>query len=119
MKSKKKSIRFSVALLSLTLLLGVLVGCKADTDPTGTTGAPGTTTEPGETQSNGSLHIEGGDGVTLTYWIPMESIQAQAFSSLAEHPYYVWLKEETGVDIDFIHPTPLQSEELQSLCRVW
>lgn len=84
--------------------MAVVSSCGRDIDPT----EAGSEAE--ETKSTGNLHIEGGDDVTLTYWMPMESLQAQVFSSLAEHPYYMWLEEETAVSIEFIHPTWEQTE---------
>ena len=56
------------------------------------------------------LYIEGGEGVTLTYWIPMSSVQTQYFEDLNDHPFYQWMEEQTGVHIEFVHP----SEEVMS-----
>lgn len=41
----------------------------------------------------------------LTYWMPMSSEQAQHFTTLAEHPFYQWMEEQTGVHVEFIHPS--------------
>lgn len=54
------------------------------------------------------LYIEGSEGVTLTYWIPMDSVQSQYYTNLNEHPFYQWLEEQTGVHIEFIHPSEEQ-----------
>lgn len=66
-------------------------------------------------QEKDSLTIEGGDGVTLTYWIPMENPLPQYYTTLAEHPYFIWLKEQTGVTVEFIHPTFEQMEQQLNL----
>lgn len=51
------------------------------------------------------LYIEGSEGVTLTYWIPMSSTQTQYFSNLSEHPFWQWMEAQTGVHVEFIHPS--------------
>ncbi len=111
MKSKEDCFRIFAAILSLVILIGVLGSCSSDEKPEETTSKPEETTSKTEdSKPTGALHIEGGEDVTLTYWIPMEGIQAQEFASLAEHPYYIWFEEETGVTIEFIHPTWEQTE---------
>lgn len=62
-------------------------------------------------QKKGSLYIEGSEGVTLSYWIPIDNLPAQNYATLAEHPYFQWLQEETGVTIEFIHPSYEQMEQ--------
>ena len=61
------------------------------------------------------LYIEGSEGVTLTYWIPIDSTAAQHYETLAEHPYFQWLKEQTGVNVEFIHPSYEQMEQQMNL----
>ena len=43
-------------------------------------------------------------GVTLTYWMPINSGAALFISSYDENPTYQLVQKETGVDIEFIHP---------------
>lgn len=64
---------------------------------------------PGKVQ-HGPLWIEGGEGVTLTYWIPIDYIAAEHFDNLAEHPFFVWMEEQTGVKVEFVHPSDEQME---------
>lgn len=52
---------------------------------------------------------------TLTYWIPMDSSQAQTFTTLNEHPFYQWMEEQTGVHIEFIHPSTEQMDQQYNL----
>lgn len=54
------------------------------------------------------LYIEGSEGVTLTYWIPMSATQTQYFSNLSEHPFWQWMEEQTGVHVEFVHPSEEQ-----------
>lgn len=61
------------------------------------------------------FYIEGGEGVTLTYWVTMDDYQSQYFTTLAEHPFYQWLEEKTGVKVEFIHPTWEQQEQQLTL----
>ena len=48
---------------------------------------------------------------TLTYWMPISSTQAQHYTTLGEHPFYIWLEEQTGVHIEFIHPSWEQMDQ--------
>ena len=46
-----------------------------------------------------------GDGSTkLTYWMAINAGAANFISSYDENPAYVKLQEDTGIDIEFIHP---------------
>ncbi len=72
-------------------------------------------TQPEETGDKGPLYIEGSEGVTLTFWTPMEDIQTQHFTSLEEHPFYQWMEEQTGVHVEFIHPSREQMAQQLSL----
>ncbi len=78
-----KPLRFLAALLALLMLC-----------------APGLAEE-----KKSPLYIEGSEGVTLTYWIPMSSTQTQYFSNLSEHPFWQWMEAQTGVHVEFIHPS--------------
>ena len=44
------------------------------------------------------------EGVTLTYWMPINSGAANFISSYDENPSYQAVQANTGVDIEFIHP---------------
>ena len=45
-----------------------------------------------------------GENLKLTYWMPINSGAAQFISSYEENPAYQLIQENTGVDIEFIHP---------------
>lgn len=70
---------------------------------------------PTHAMERGPLYIEGAEDITLTYWIPMKNDAAQKFATLAEHPYFIWLKEQTGVNVEFIHPAWDQMEQQVNL----
>ncbi len=63
---------------------------------------------PAMAEEKSPLYIEGSEGVTLTYWVPMSGTQAQYYDNLNDHPFYQWLEEQTGVHIEFIHPSEEQ-----------
>ena len=60
--------------------------------------------------SHGPLWIEGGEGVTLTYWIPMDYVCSEEYSSLSEHPFFKWMEDQTGVKVEFVHPSEEQMD---------
>lgn len=70
---------------------------------------------PALASEKGPLYIEGSEDVTLTYWIPIDGNAAQKYTTLAEHPYFIWLKEQTGVNIEFIHPSWDQMDQQMNL----
>ena len=47
----------------------------------------------------------------LTYWTPIDFSSAQIFDTYAEHPFYKWLEEQTGVHVTFIHPAEEQMDQ--------
>ena len=51
----------------------------------------------------------------LTFWTPIESTAAQYYETLAEHPYFQWMEEQTGVHVEFIHPSYEQMEQQLNL----
>ena len=50
------------------------------------------------------VKIANGD-VTLTIYINMRPGAAQAYTTYAEHPVVQKMMEETGLNLEFIHPT--------------
>ncbi len=64
---------------------------------------------------HGPLWIEGGEGVTLTWWIPIDSTSAQYMETYAELPFMQWMTEQTGVAVEFIHPSWEQMEQQYNL----
>lgn len=62
-------------------------------------------------QEHGALWIEGAEGVTLTYWAPIDATSAQYYESYADHPFFKWMEEQTGIHVEFIHPSYEQMEQ--------
>lgn len=115
MKNSTLFKRILSAMLCVTLILSVMAGCGGNG---GSDSSAGSDTEVSGTSAGGEenpLHIEGGEDVTLTYWIPISSTAAQNFESLAEHPYFKWAQEVSGVTVEFIHPSEEQMETQMNL----
>ncbi len=122
MESKTRLRRFLAIFLGIVMIVGLANGCSKKTEDkqekeSGTESSVTEDSSNNETSENdasetqGPLYINGGEGVTLTYWIPMDTQQAQNYSTLAEHPYFQWLEEQTGVKIDFVHPSWEQASQ--------
>ena len=57
-----------------------------------------------------------GENLKLTYWMPIDAGAAQFIASYEENPSYQLIQQNTGVDIEFIHPTAgMQQESFQLL----
>lgn len=93
----------SISLCSV-MAAGMFSACGNSGNEASGTGSQASSQSSGSSEKD-SLYIEGSEGVTLTYWIPMGELESQNFTSLAEHPYFIWLKEQTGVNVEFIHPS--------------
>lgn len=48
---------------------------------------------------------------TITWWIPMDPVNAMYYESYAEHPFFQWLEEKTGVHVVFEHPSYEQMDQ--------
>ena len=47
----------------------------------------------------------------LSYWVPLSFTQAQHYTDLNEHPFFQWMEEQTGVHINFVHPSEEQMQQ--------
>lgn len=103
----------SIALCS-AMTAGIFSACGSEGNAESSTGSQ-SSSQSSESGEKGPLYIEGSEGVTLTYWIPIDSLQAQNYATLAEHPYFIWLKEQTGVNVEFIHPSTEQQDQQLNL----
>ena len=88
--------RLALVVLALVLALSSIAPAMADTEKS-------------------DLYIEGSDGVTLTVWCTISSGAAKAYTTLAEHPFFIWLKEKTGVNVEFYHPSYEQMDQQLNL----
>ena len=120
MKNRRLA-RFLAIALCAAMSVPAFGGCSSGGEESSSAGSTGSTEQSSAVSSGsgsgekGDLYIEGSEGVTLTYWIPMDSVQTQNFSTLAEHPYFQWLQEQTGVTIEFIHPSYEQMDQQLNL----
>lgn len=48
---------------------------------------------------------------TLTWWIPMDPVNAEYYETYADHPFFKWMEQETGVHVVFEHPSYEQMEQ--------
>lgn len=103
-----------MVMLILALLVVTAGACGQETTTTTTSGS-GTTTTTGGDPSDDPFYIEGAEGKTFTYWSTMRNYESQYFTTMAEHPYYQWLEEKTGVKIEFIHPSWEQVDQQLTL----
>ena len=51
------------------------------------------------------------DNQPLTYWVNFDSAASMTMSELGESPFAKKLTEETGIDVQFIHPPQGQASE--------
>ena len=113
----KKTLRLALCCAVALIFAISLMACQQgsvsnDTSESNPTSSPQkTTVSPTEevVEAVDEFYIEGGKGATLTYWRPISSTQSQYYTTLNEHPYYIWLEEKTGVHIDFVHYTSEQA----------
>ena len=116
MRKSKLFTRILSIFLCSAMITGIFSGCRSGGNTESSTSSqPSSQSSDSVGVEKGPLYIEGSEGVTLTYWIPMDSTQAQNFSTLAEHPYFIWLKEQTGVNVEFIHPSYEQADQQLNL----
>lgn len=120
-RSRTNVTRVVTLLLVLVVFASALSACSKpgtqSPDPTAKPTDAVETSKPAEepNKEEDPFYIEGGEGVTLTYWLPMNDYQSQYFTTMAEHPFYEWLEEKTGVKVEFIHPTYEQKDQQLTL----
>ncbi len=104
---KNKSKKRIVLALATTMLLSMLAAC-APADEAPTDEAPGAETpaDNGDTAQSTDFEltypIEG--DVSLTYWVPLPAPLAKIVTNQSETPVMQAAAEQTGVNIEFIHP---------------
>ena len=109
-------------LLAVLLMVGLLASCgNGEENPS----AP-TSTEPSAAPSyEAPVSIEPGDTeielpltedeVTFDYWVT-NSASFEDYSSFNDNLFYQWMEEQTGVHLNFIHPTVgSESETFQTM----
>lgn len=48
---------------------------------------------------------------TLTYWVGYTGLASQGVNNFSELPFFKWLKEDTGINVQYIHPVVGQENE--------
>ena len=79
MKNSKRFARILSVMLCSILAATAISGCGKGGNESSTPASGSSTSTPASSGSStkGSLYIEGSEGVTLTYWIPIDSTAAQ------------------------------------------
>ena len=93
MKKSKLFARIFSILLCSVLTASAMSGCgnKGGESSTPSQSSDSSSSSAGSesgSDGKGDLYIEGSEGVTLTYWIPIGSTAAQNYETQAEHPYF-------------------------------
>ena len=114
MRKSKLFTRIFFIFLCSSMIAGIFSACRSGGNTESSTDSQ-TNSQPSDSGERGPLYIEGSEGITLTYWIPLDGVQAQNFTTLAEHPYFMWLKDQTGVNVEFIHPSIEQADQQLNL----
>lgn len=106
--------RLTSLALAAALCLGALSGCGGTTPAASP--APGTSpAAPGGTPAEAAQPISEypitSDPITLTYWITLPAPVSKIISNLSENKAFQQMEKDTGVKIEFIHPTIGQEKE--------
>lgn len=111
---KSKTIKFVTAAICTVFISSSFVGCtdKETTSPNadGNTDSSSAGNTAGTTETV-TYPIK--DGGKLTYWTPLDPKVSKTAKNLGETEFAKQLSKETGIQIEWIHPT--QGQEMQSL----
>ncbi len=90
----------------------ILSACSAPADDTNgstdTNNNSSTSTDTGDTGSDEfevTYPIQGSDGITMSYWIPLNSGAAKYITNYSEALVWQETVVRTGIELEFIHPT--------------
>ncbi len=93
---KRKSFIAAIAAMSM-FTTGILSGCGEKKDEVKTSASP-TDAKYGDTYP-----IE--SSTTLTYWVEFPNQSTAGVTNFADLPFYKAVKEKTGIDVKFTHPS--------------
>lgn len=106
---KKRITAFTMASVLTAMSLAGCGGTATQTPTTAATKeASAATTEAGETGGEGSKPYE---GVTLTWWTKLNANVSSTYANLGETPWAKYVEEQTGIKIQFSHPTTGSEDE--------
>ncbi len=115
--------RFSakrVTALAMTAAMAVasLSGCGSSDKPAETAKAPETTTAAagGSAESTAAgteapASDKPYEGVKLTWWTKLNANVSSTYPNLGDTPWAQYVKEKTGIEVEFIHPTVGSEDE--------
>jgi len=123
MKSRNTTKLLCLA-LSLLLLAGLFAGCNNNSTPSPSPSAvstPPATSQtsdaPDESDEPTAAYPIPGD-YKLSFWLPINEMALTKYTDYSYNPTQVKAREITGVEIEWIHPTAANSEEIFSLLIV-
>lgn len=129
----KKLLKISCLIISILLIASLTAGCSGPASQ----GSPKTpTTEPGTAQTGTEQSNETGEigkypvktDVTLTYWSILNANVSSNYKSLADTPFAKELEKETGIKVEYLHPSSsaneafnlmIASEDLPDIIEYW
>lgn len=109
-----------IALMMVMAILGTtLAGCGKSTSSTPETTKTETTAATAAAETSGGETAEETqaandkpyEGVTLTWWTKLNGNVSSTYSNLGETPWAKYVEEQTGIKIEFIHPTTGSEDE--------
>lgn len=113
---KKLMKGITAALLSVSMSGMMLVGCGAKSAESSAASSGGNSqsasaSSSAESETAADFTYPMDTNTTLTYWCDLNTNVAANYANLGETPFGKGLMENTGVDIEFMHPPTGQGEE--------
>ena len=117
---RKTKRQVTAVAMAAVMTVVTLAGCGGSSDSSATTAAQGgstdTTAAPqaaggdGQTAAGGEMQAgEASDkpyaGTKLTWWTKLNANVSATYPNLGDTPWAQYVMEQTGIEIEFIHPT--------------
>lgn len=119
---KKKLNKLTGVLLATAMAATTLMGCGASDTPDASSqpaanvqsSAPAAQT--GSSEAAPATNDKPYEGVKLTWWVKLNANVSSQYPNWGDTPFIKYIEEQTGIDIEFIHPTVgSESEEFAIL----
>lgn len=109
--------RAASAAMAAAMSGAVLAGCGSGTDTASTTKAAATTAAGAATTTTGAAatttaaNSKPYEGTTLTWWTKLNGAVSAEYQNLGDTPWAQYVEEQTGIHIEFQHPTQGHEDE--------